>query len=188
MQGKRLCVRQRPQCKDSQCKAKYSQCKTKTPSAKALSARQKTLSVRQRPQCKAKTPSARQKTLSVRQRLKTLEHGKDSPVQAKDSPVHGKDYQGNAKYYESNCESFFHALKDIDESGKPLNFETVEDLCFIKYNGPNPLKAKTLIRGALNRHFDKKPWHFLTESKKLFISPCVSGQLQEANQSFSLFD
>ena len=91
-------------------------------------------------------------------------------------------------FNESNCESFFHALKDIDESGKPLNFETVEDLCFIKYNGPNPLKAKTLIRGALNRHFDKKPWHFLTESKKLFISPCVSGQLQEANQSFSLFD
>ena len=91
-------------------------------------------------------------------------------------------------FNESNCESFFHTLKDIDDSGKPLNFETVEDLCFIKYNGPNPLKAKTLIRGALNRHFDKKPWHFLTESKKFFISPCVSGQLQEANQSFSLFD
>ena len=91
-------------------------------------------------------------------------------------------------FNESKCESFFHALKEIDDSGKPLNFETVEDLCFIKYNGPNPLKAKTLIRGALNRHFDKKPWHFVTESKKFFISPCVSGQLKEANESFSLFD
>ena len=64
----------------------------------------------------------------------------------------------------SNCESFFHALKETDDSGKPLNFETVEDLCFIKYNGPNPLKAKTLIRGALNRHFDKKPWHLFVSS------------------------
>ena len=85
-----------------------------------------------------------------------------------------------------NVNPFFHALKESDDSGKPLNFETVENLCFIKYNGPNPLKAKTLIRGALNS-FDKKPLHFLTESQKFFISPCVSGQLKETNQSFSLF-
>ena len=90
-------------------------------------------------------------------------------------------------FNESNCESFFHALKDIDESGKPLNFETVEDLCFIKCNGPNPLKAKTLIRGALNRHFDKKPWHFLTESKKFFISSMCQWSVTGGQSEFFSF-
>ena len=34
-------------------------------------------------------------------------------------------------FNESNCESFFHALKEND-SGKPLNFEIVENLCFTR--------------------------------------------------------
>ena len=89
---------------------------------------------------------------------------------------------------EGTCESFLKNLKDTDEAGKPLDYETVENLCFIRFNGPNPLMAKTLIRGELNKHVQKKAWHFITDSHKYFISATVSRQLKAAREEFSLFD
>ena len=91
-------------------------------------------------------------------------------------------------FNEGTCESFLKNLKDTDEAGKPLDYETVENLCFIRFNGPNPLMAKTLIRGELNKHVQKKAWHFITDSHKYFISATVSRKLKTAREEFSFFD
>ena len=90
-------------------------------------------------------------------------------------------------FNEGNCESFFNTLKETDDAGRPLDNHKVENLCFIKCNGLNPLSAKPLIRGALNRHFPKA-WHFISISEShFFISAAVSKQLKAAKEEFSLF-
>ena len=91
-------------------------------------------------------------------------------------------------YNETILESFFSKVKDTDDAGKPLKYETVEKLCFIRSNGPNPLTAKGLVRAALDEKFKGKEWHFVTDSKKFFVSKNVQNQIQEAKKEFSLFE
>ena len=47
-------------------------------------------------------------------------------------------------------ESFFLMINETDSAGRPLSHETVEKICFIRCNGPNPLVAKSIVRSALN--------------------------------------
>ena len=84
--------------------------------------------------------------------------------------------------------AFFSKVKDTDDAGKPLNYKTVEHLCFIGSNGPNPLVSKPLVRAALDNKFESKEWHFVTESKKFFVSKNVQHQIQEAKNEFRLFE
>ena len=91
-------------------------------------------------------------------------------------------------YNETILESMFSKVKDTDGVGKPLNYETAEQLCFIRYNGPNPLRAKGLVRAALDKKFKGKEWHFVTDSKQFFVSKNIQHQIQEAKEEFSLFD
>jgi hypothetical protein len=85
-------------------------------------------------------------------------------------------------------ESIFSTIKETDAAGKPFTHETVEKLCFIRCNGPDPLVAKSLVRGALNEHFGSKTWHFHTDAHQFFASAAVSTQIESAKKKFSLFD
>lgn len=84
-------------------------------------------------------------------------------------------------------ESFFSTVNETDTSGKPFSHETVEKICFIRVNGPDPLVAKPLIRSALNEHFKGK-WHLVTDTNTFYSSPAIQTQLKAAQSKFSLFN
>ena len=48
----------------------------------------------------------------------------------------------------------FSKVQIFDDAGKPLNYKTVEKLCFIRSNGPNRLTAQRLIRVAFDEKFE----------------------------------
>ena len=83
-------------------------------------------------------------------------------------------------------ESFFSTVNETDSSGKPFSHDTVEKICFIRMNGPDPLVGKPLIRSALNEHFNGK-WHFVTDTNKFYTSPAIQTQVKAAQKKFSLF-
>ena len=91
-------------------------------------------------------------------------------------------------YNETYLESFFSKVKLTDDVGKPLNYETVENLCFIRGNGPHPLAAKPLLRAALNEKFKGEEWHFTTVTNDFYTSACVQNQIKEAQKEYNLFN
>ena len=94
-------------------------------------------------------------------------------------------------FNECVVESLFSQILNTDEAGKPFLVETVDNICFIKANGPSPLLAKPLVRSALDEHFSStttKKWHFTTNSQKYFTSASVKTEMEKAKQKFSLFD
>jgi hypothetical protein len=85
-------------------------------------------------------------------------------------------------------ESFFSTIKETDSAGKPFTHETIEKICFIRCNGPDPLVANSLVRAALNEHFKTTNWHFLTEGQQFYTSAAITTQVEHAKQKFSLFE
>ena len=94
-------------------------------------------------------------------------------------------------FNECVVEALFSQILDTDDVGKPFALETVDNICYIRHNGPHPLVAKPLVRAALDQHFGKnkdKSWHFITSSNKFFTSKSHTTEMKEGKEKFSLFD
>ena len=85
-------------------------------------------------------------------------------------------------------ESTFSMVADTDGDDRPLTQKNLEDICAIRMNGPHPLFSSELVKMTLNEKFGDKPWHFLVTSQRFFTSKAVSTVVNNAKNSYSLFD
>ena len=87
-------------------------------------------------------------------------------------------------FNECGVESAFSNIKQTDSDGRPYSHETVEKLCFIKFNGPYPLVFQSLIRKALAKRFGNGNWHFITNNQIFFTSTCITSQIKMQRNNF----
>ena len=87
---------------------------------------------------------------------------------------------------ECELEAHFITINETDSSGRPFTHATIEKICYIRINGPDPLVAQPLVKLALDEHFNGK-WHFTTDRNSFFTSPAIKTQTKAAHEKFTLF-
>ena len=94
-------------------------------------------------------------------------------------------------FNECVVEALFSKILDTDDAGRPFSKDTIDNVCFIRHNGPHPLVAKTLVRSALDEYFiglKSKQWHFIINTHSFFTSKSNTTEMKIAQDKFSLFE